>query len=67
MRVSRWRFIENFAHKSLKMPQKASKSGLLVQKSGGLFKFCCTGGLIKSGGLYALIRYAEWKCQTFGL
>ena len=35
---------------------KASKSGLLVQKSGGLFKFCCTGGLIKSGVLYASIR-----------
>ena len=28
---------------------KASKSGLLGQKSGGLFKFCCSGGLIKSG------------------
>ena len=26
---------------------KASKSGLLGQKSGGLFKFCCSGGLIK--------------------
>ena len=36
---------------------KASKSGLLVQKSWGLFKFCCTGGLIKSGALYASIRY----------
>ena len=24
---------------------KASKSGLLGQKSGGLFKFCCTGGV----------------------
>ena len=56
MRVSRWRFIENFAHKSLKKPQKASKSGLLVQKNGGLFKYCCTGGLIKNGGLYASIR-----------
>ena len=56
MRVSRWRFIENFAHKSLKKPPKASKSELLVQKSGGLFKYCCTGGLIKSGGSYASIR-----------
>ena len=38
------------------LPIKASKSGLLVQKSGGLFKFCCIGGLNKSGGLYVLIR-----------
>ena len=28
---------------------KSLKSGILGQKSGGLFKFCCSGGLIKSG------------------
>ena len=33
------------------LPQKALKSGLLGQKSGGLFKFGCSGGLIKSGVL----------------
>ena len=33
------------------LPPKASKSGLLGQKSGGLFKFCWSGGLIKSGVL----------------
>ena len=33
------------------LPQKALKSGLLRQKSGGLFKFGCSGGLIKSGVL----------------
>jgi len=44
---------------------KASKSGLLVQKSGGLSKFCCTGGLIKSGGLYALIWYVNMYACIF--
>ena len=32
-----------------KMPQKASKRGLLAQKSGGLLEFQSSGGLIKSG------------------
>ena len=43
MRVSRWRFIENFAHKSLK------------KWSFGLKQW----SLIKSGGLYASIWYAN--------
>ena len=33
------------------LPQRALKSGLFRQKSGGLFKFGCSGGLIKSGVL----------------
>ena len=33
------------------LPQKALKSGLLGQKSGGLFKFGFSGSLIKSGVL----------------
>ena len=40
-----------------KMPQKASKRGLLAQKSGGLLEFQSSGGLIKSGLLFARIRY----------
>ena len=43
-----------------KMPQKASKRGLLAQKSGGLLEFQSSGGLIKSGLLFARIRYV-WK------
>ena len=43
-----------------KMPQKASKRGLLAQKSGGLLEFQSSGGLIKSGLLFARIRYTEW-------
>ena len=45
------------------LPIKASKTikkWNFGPKSGGLFKFCCTGGLIKSGGLYASIQYF-WK------
>ena len=42
------------------LPKKAPKSGLFGQKSGGLFEFCIGGGLIKSGGLLARIRY--WIC-----
>ena len=37
-----------------KMPQKASKRGLLAQKSGGLLEFQSSGGLIKSGLLFAI-------------
>ena len=40
-----------------KMPQKASKRGLLAQKSGGLLEFQSSGGLIKSGLLFVRIRY----------
>ena len=50
--VPRWRFIEILAHKSL-------KKWTFVPKSGGLFKFCCTDGLIKSEGLYASIEYGK--------
>ena len=39
-----------------KMPQKASKRGLLAQKSGGLLEFQSSGGLIKSGLLFAQIQ-----------
>ena len=39
-----------------KMPQKASKRGLLAQKSGGLLEFQSSGGLIKSGLLFARIQ-----------
>ena len=56
--IERWQFIKIwgfFGGGLLKflgfLPQKASKSGLLGQKSGGLFKFGCSGGLIKSGVL----------------
>ena len=42
-----------------KMPQKASKRGLLAQKSGGLLEFQSSGGLIKSGLLFARMRYME--------
>ena len=38
-----------------KMPQKASKRGLLAQKGGGLLEFQSSGGLIKSGLLFARI------------
>ena len=38
------------------LPQKASKRGLLAQKSGGLLEFQSSGGLIKSGLLFARIR-----------
>ena len=40
-----------------KKPQKASKRGLLAQKSGGLLEFQSSGGLIKSGLLFVRIRY----------
>ena len=40
------------------LTKKAQKSGPFGQKSGGLFEFCIGGGLIKSGGLFAWIRYA---------
>ena len=40
-----------------KIAQKASKRGLLAQKSGGLLEFQSSGGLIKSGLLFARIRY----------
>ena len=39
------------------LPEKAPKSGLLEQKSGVLLEFCQSGGLIKSGLLFAPIRY----------
>ena len=38
--------------------QKSPKNWTFGQKSGGLFEFCIGGGLIKSGGLFAWIRYA---------
>ena len=38
------------------LPQKATKSELLEQKSGVLLEFCQSGGLIKSGPLFAWIR-----------
>ena len=56
IKILRWRFIEIFPKFS---PKKAPKSGLFRQKSGGLFEFCIGGGLIKSGGLFALIRYSD--------
>ena len=51
IKVLRWRFIAilpNFTQKNI-------KSGLFGQKSGGLFEFCVSGGLIKSGSLLAQI------------
>ena len=50
--VPRWRFIEILVHKRM-------KKWTFVPKSGGLFKFCCTDGLIKSEGLYASIEYEK--------
>ena len=44
-----------------KMPQKASKRGLLAQKSGGLLEFQSSGGLIKSGLLFARIQGGNLK------
>ena len=41
----------------LSTDKTTSKSGFLGKKVGGLFKFSLGGGLIKSGGLYAWIRY----------
>ena len=68
--IVRRRFIKNlrfFGGGLLKffgfLPQKALKSGLLRQKNGGLFKFGCSGGLIKSGVLQAWIRYSEHTFQ----
>ena len=39
------------------LPPKASKNGLLGQKSDGLFKFGHSGGLINNGLLFARIRH----------
>ena len=47
-----------------KMPQKASKRGLLAQKSGGLLEFQSSVGLIKSGLLFARIRYEKVRENT---
>ena len=47
------------------LPKKALKSGLLRQKSGGLFKSGCSGGLIKSGdnlGLRQVLYTFKSKC-----
>ena len=37
---------------------KSPKEWTFGQKSGGLLEFCIGGGLIKSGGLFARIRYS---------
>ena len=54
--IDRWRFIKFWGLfggclSEFFLPQNASKSGHLGQKSGCLFKFCYSGGLIKSGAL----------------
>ena len=51
-RQFQFRFIEILVHKRM-------KKWTFVPKSGGLFKFCCTDGLIKSEGLYASIQYGK--------
>jgi len=49
--------VEVYCNFCFKMPQKASKRGLLGKNNIGLFEFGNSGGLIKSGGLHASIRY----------
>ena len=51
------------------LPKKAPKSGVFGQKGGGLFEFCISGGLIKSGGLLARIRYVikQYGLENFPL
>jgi len=48
-----------------KFDQKCPKKWTFWVKSGGLFEFCISGGLIKSGGLMARISRQHLNSNLF--